>query len=352
MLRFRQVPGGQEGMCYYMLMIKITNTKLLTRDHTGKIRHHKHTSYGSLVIVLLLTFVPLIIVSHTVAAAPFPVEGTTEGSGAYGTYAVVPGPTPKAPSIANLNNGRVFTTAEPVVVKGACQSDNLIKIFTNEVLVGAALCQGGSFQLSVNLFVGNNSLIARAYNANDLVSPDSSPINLQLQLPGTNLNGTGQLNTQGAPAGQFYATSQISHRGASVGETMTWPLSLSGGQAPYAVSIGWGDGKTDLISRGDTGQFDIHHSYDKPGGNQGSYTIVIKSTDALGNRSYLQLVAIVSGDSHPIGVAGSIKGGSNRSAAIKLAWQAMAVIAIVILSFWLGEKREKHLIQGPIKRIA
>lgn len=352
MLRSRQVSRAQESVCYYMLMIKMTNTKLLTQNHTGKIRHHKHTSYGSLVIILLLTFMPLLIVSHSVAAAPFPVEGTTEGSGAYGTYAVVPGPTPKAPSITNLTNGRVFTTADPVVVKGVCQSDNLIKIFTNEVLVGAALCQNGSFQLPVNLFVGNNSLIARAYNANDLVSPDSSPINLQLQLPGVNLNGTAQLNTQGAPAGQFYATSQISHRGSNVGEDITWPLSLTGGQPPYAVSIGWGDGKTDLISRGDAGQFDIHHTYDKPGGNQGSYTIVIKSTDALGNKSYLQLVVIVSGKSHPVGVAGSIKGGSNRSGAIKLAWQAMAVIAIVILSFWLGEKREKRVIQGPIKRLA
>ncbi len=335
-----------------MLMIKTANTKLLTRDHTGKIRHHKHTSYGSLLIILLLTFIPLIIVSHTVAAAPLPVEGTTEGSGVYGTYAVVAGPSPKAPSINSPTNGRVFTTADPVAVKGACQSDNLIKIFTNEILVGAALCQSGSFQLAVNLFVGNNSLIARAYNANDLVSPDSTPINLQLQLPSVNLSGTEQLNTQGAPTGQFYVTSQISHRGSSVGEDVTWPLSLSGGHAPYAVSIGWGDGKTDLISRGDAGQFNIHHTYDKPGNNKGSYTIVIRSTDALGNKSFLQLVTIVSGDSQPVGVAGSIKGGSNRSGAIKLAWQAMAVIAILIVSFWLGEKRIKRGLQAPIKRLA
>ncbi len=62
-----------------MLMTKTGRTKLLDKRHTGKIRPHKHTSYGSLMIVLFLAFLPLLSVSHTVSAAP-----TDDVTGIYG----------------------------------------------------------------------------------------------------------------------------------------------------------------------------------------------------------------------------------------------------------------------------
>lgn len=290
-----------------------------------------------------MTLVPLLSASRSIAYA------STEGGGAYQTYAVVPGAIPKdPPTIVNLTNGTTFTTSDPVLVKGSCPSGTLIKIFKNEVLAGAALCQNGVYQLSIELFVGNNSVIARAYNANDVTSPDSTPVSVQLLLPGSRLTGTDQLNTLGAPAGQFYMTSEIFHRGASAGDSMIWPLILAGGQAPYAVSVSWGDGKTDLLSRGDAGRFDIDHTYTKPGGYRGSYTITIEATDQLGNKSFIQLVAIVSGDNQTTGIVSSVKGGYDRSSALRIAWQMLAVAAIVVVSFWLGEKRETTL----VKRLA
>lgn len=240
--------------------------KLLTHHHTGKLRPHAHTSYGSLALLIIMTLVPVFSASHAVVSA----DATDPVNGAFGGYAVVAAPVPKvAPTIANIPSGRTVTTNDPLPIKGSCPGGTLVKVYKNEVLAGAALCQGGGYQVSIDLFVGNNSLIARAYNANDVVSPDSNVVSVQLVLPGGTTKGTDQLNVQGAPAGQFYATSQVSHRGANVGETMTWPITLSGGQAPYAVSISWGDGKTDLMSRGTAGQFDLSHAYDKPAGEIG-----------------------------------------------------------------------------------
>ncbi|MEO8104763.1 MAG: hypothetical protein ABI602_00300, partial [Candidatus Saccharibacteria bacterium] len=164
---------------------------------------------------------PVSLASRSIAYA------STEGGGNYGVYAVVPGPTPKSsPTIANLTNGTTFAVSDPVVVRGSCPSDTLVKIFKNEILAGAAVCQNGAYQLSIDLFIGNNSLIARAYNANDVTSPDSAPVSVQLTLPGTPLVGSDQLNTAGAPAGQFYVTSEISHRGANAGDSLSWPLIL------------------------------------------------------------------------------------------------------------------------------
>lgn len=326
-----------------MFMTKTGRTKLLAKHHTGKIRPHKHTSYGGLALVTIMAVVPLFALSHSVvmAAEDDPVTG------GYGTYAVVEGPVPKvAPTIGNINSGHVYTTSDPLTVRGSCPPDTMVKLFKNEVLAGAALCQSGAYETTIDLFVGNNSLIARAYNANDAVSPDSTPISVQLLLPGTQLNGTEQLNVQGAPAGQFYMTSQIFHHGVAAGDTASWPLIIAGGQAPYAVSVSWGDGKTDLYSRGEAGQFNINHAYKKPSdGYRGSYTIVIKSTDQLGSNSYLQLVAIVSSDQPATSVVGTIAKGSDKSLPVKVAWQTMAGVGILIIGFWLGERRELRVLK-------
>ena len=316
----------------------------LDNSHTGRLRHHRHTSYGSLALLLAFMLVPLVSASGAVASAanfPTPPPVTT----GYGTYGVVTGAKPTRPTISGIANGAILTTAAPLQVRGACASGELIKIFKNEILAGAVYCSGGSYQVSIDLFVGNNSLIARAYNANDVVSPDSATVSVQLQLPGVNLNGIGQLNTQGAPAGQFYVTSSITHQGIAAGDTGIWHLTLVGGQPPYAISVSWGDGKTDLYSDGASGNFDIQHTYSKAA-SSGSYTIIIKATDQAGTKSYLQLATLVAGDAaKPAGVLGSIKGGYNGSTAIRVGWQILATAALIVGAFWLGERREIRLLK-------
>lgn len=317
-------------------------TKLLAKHHTGKVRPHKHTSYGALSLLIILTAVPLFAVSHSFVSA----AEDDPGIGAHDNFAVVEGPKPTvAPTIGNLVNGHVYTTTDPIEIRGSCTENTMVKVFKNEVLAGASLCQDGVYETSIDLFVGNNSLTSRIYNTNDAVGPDSEPVSVQLVLPGTTYTGTEQLNTQGAPAGQFFITSEIFHRGIIAGDSASWPLTLTGGQAPYAVSVSWGDGKTDLYSRGAAGKFDISHTYKKPGGYRGSYTIVIKSTDQLGNTSYLQLVSIVSGDSPAAGAVGTITGGSNTSMPLRIAWQVLAAGALLIGGFWLGERRELRLLK-------
>lgn len=321
----------------------VAPARRLDNSHTGKLRHHRHTSYGSLALLLAFMLVPLVSASGAVAsAANFPTPPPV--SAGYGTYGVVTGAKPTKPTISNVANSAIFTTAAPLQVRGACANGELIKIFKNEILAAGAYCSGGGYQVSVDLFVGNNSLIARAYNANDAVSPDSATVSVQLQLPGVNLDGIGQLNNQGAPAGQFYVTSSITHQGLAVGDTGSWRLMLAGGQAPYAISVSWGDGKTDLYSDGASGNFDIKHAYSQAAGS-GSYTIVIKATDQAGTKSYLQLATLVAGDAKPVGVIGSIKGGYSGSTAIRIGWQLLATAALIVGAFWLGERREIRLLR-------
>lgn len=314
----------------------MTRKKLLPAHHTGKIRHRKHTSYGALVAALLLTIVPLVAASRSVAlAASDPV--TLDNS----VYAVVPGPTPAtAPVITNIPQGTVFTNSNPVTVSGTCPKDTLLKIYKNEVLAGTTLCQDGKFSIQIDLFLGTNSLVVRAFNTTNNMGPESDPVVVKKELPNV---GTVTVTQP------FVVTSDVNYRGVSTGQILSWPLTLSGGQPPYAISIAWGDGKTDLISRGFSGTFNIQHTYDKPGkGVKGSYDVTVITTDFAGNKSFMHLVAIVSGE--PTGIVGSVKSGYDWSSAIRIAWQLLFAALLVLLAFWFGERRENKLFKKKLKQ--
>lgn len=305
--------------------------KLLPAHHTGKVRHHRHTSYGALAILLLLTVLPLVAMSRSVAIAasdPMTADNTV--------YAVVPGTTPTvAPTIGNIAQNTVYTQDTPVTVTGTCPDGTLVKVYKNDVFSGATLCQNGRFSVQIDLFLESNTLVVRAFTATNATGPESAPVVVRKELSGSGAS----------VAKQFFITSDIYYKGVGVGDTLLWPLVIAGGQAPYAVSISWGDGKTDLISRGTDGPFDIQHTYQKPGeGYKGSYRVTISITDAAGNKSFIHLVSIVGGAQPSI--AQSVKQGYQWSGTVRIAWQLISVSALLVLAFWLGERREMRILKG------
>lgn len=305
--------------------------KLLPRHHTGKLAHRHHTHYGPLLAVMILAFAPLMMISNSVAAEPGdPV------SDSHGVYAVVSEPAPTvAPSIRSISDGQVFTTTDLVTISGSCPGNTIVKVFKNQVMAGAGLCQNGLFSVDINLFLGANSIIARAYNNNNLAGPDSQPVNVRLD--------TGNL-TPANLGSQLFVTSETYYQGVRTGESLTWKLIISGGQAPYAVSVSWGDGKTDLISRGQAGTFVVEHIYDKAGdGYRNSYDVTVQVTDQQGNESFLHVVSIVNGDQPS--VVSSVKAGYQWSGTMRTAWQLMALAAAIIVGFWLGEKYEVRILK-------
>lgn len=302
-------------------------TKILANKHTGKLQPHKHTSYGSLLLILVLACCCVVIANHTVSA---------DDSGSYQTYAVVPAPIYKSPpSITNIHSGQIFRTADPVTVTGSCPGSSLVEIFKNDVMAGAALCHGGSYQLAINLFAGSNAVFARAYNVNNAASPDSAPISVRL------LSVSSLLATTGNP---FYLSAEQTYRAAKTGEVLTWPLTISGGQPPYAVSVNWGDGRTDLFSRTAPGSYNLSHSY-KNASPQGNYTVVVRGTDQSGANAYLQLVALVRG---PVAAATTTQTTSGHSSLTttmtRLTWVVLVASGLSISAFWLGERREAGIL--------
>lgn len=287
---------------------------------------------------MLLAFLAVTGAAQTVfAAAPLPQNPQ---NGSVGLQGQISSPPPTTGATISLPRpGQTFTTL-PIDVSGICPKGLLIKLFKNNVFSGSQQCDSGSFSIKIDLFTGTNDLIARVFDALDQAGPDSSTVTVSFN---DSKQGTGSRTT---------LTSNYAKRGANPGETLTWPIILSGGEGPYAVSIDWGDGKApDLKSQQFPGSFDIQHKYDSPG----VYNIIVKATDKNGTSAFLQLVGVANGalgqDSGAASNAKKDANSNNASPKAKIIWQPAAfVIPFIFFTFWLGKRYELKTLKKKIER--
>lgn len=253
------------------------------------------------------------------------IDGTVKGK-----------PPTTAATITAPGTGQSFNT-QPVKVAGLCSGEVLVKIFKNGVFGGSAQCIGGSYSIFIDLFEGTNDLVAKVYDALDQQGPDSKTTTVTYRSSGFNAN-----------APRVMLTSDYAKRGADPKQTITWPIILSGGAGPYAISIDWGNGDTELKSVKNAGTFDIAHAYDM----SGLYTVVIKVTDADGNSAFLQVVAVANGALAQTSTSLKNSGPTivNTSSKSWL-WIPLVVAAILVLiSYWLGGRSKLITLQRQAEK--
>lgn len=277
------------------------------------------------------------LVVGTVSFVSAQTNATNPKQGTTGLQGTIPSPPPKtAATISTPVSGRTFTTI-PVEVTGVCTTDLLVKLFSNNIFVGSAQCARGGYSITVDLFSGENVLIARVYDALDQQGPDSNAVTVTFQ------------DTTFAAFGQRISlSSSLAKNGANVGSTLTWPIILSGGTAPYAVTVDWGDGSSiDLKSLSFASQFDITHKYKQAG----VYRVVVKATDKNGAAAYLQLVGVGNGEVKQ-GNASATSGGAGTTRYIYVWWPVLLLIPFAIAAFWVGRKFELVAIHRRLEKQA
>jgi hypothetical protein len=257
-------------------------------------------------------------------------------SGSVGIQGTISQPPPsRGATISVPSNGQTFSQI-PITVSGLCPGDLLVKIFKNNVFAGSAQCRNGSYSVILDLFTGANELVARVYDALDQPGPDSNLVSV------TFVDARGSVTTRPT------LTSNFAKRGVNPKQDLIWPILLSGGSGPYAISVDWGDGKPpDLRSLAFPGPFDIKHAYD----SAGVYNVVVKAVDRDGGTAFLQLVAVANG---PLSQdqqgddKDDDKAGGTRTVIL---WQPAAVLIPMMLStFWLGRKYELKYLKKKIER--
>ncbi|MEO6513790.1 MAG: hypothetical protein ABIR37_03810 [Candidatus Saccharimonadales bacterium] len=256
-------------------------------------------------------------------------------SSSAGLEGTIAGPPPTTPATISIPSNGQTVSSTPITVSGLCKTGLLVKIFSNNVFVGSTLCANGSFSLKVDLFSGANDLVARVYDALDQAGPDSNVVRVTFN------------DAQFAQFGTRVTLSSIyARKGAAPGQTLTWPITLSGGLAPYAVSVDWGDGKpSTLLSKSFADSFDITHIYD----NAGVYDVVIKATDANGVSAFLQLVGVGTGQVSGKTSTGASSGGATTTKNQIILIPLLVILPLLAVAFWLGRRHELFTIRKRLE---
>lgn len=296
---------------------------------------------------LTVSLLTLLSVLSIVVTQPASVYAAQE-SGAIGIEGTIPAnPPTQGAVILTPGNNQSFSNI-PITVTGTCPVGLLVKLFKNNVFSGSAQCENGTFSITTDLFSGTNELIARVYDALDQPGPDSNAVTV-------NFN-----DSQPLTGPRVTLSSNFAKRGANPNETLSWPILLSGGTGPYAISVDWGDGSApDLFSVEFPGEFKTQHIYKAAG----VYNIVVKATDKNGVSAFLQLVGIANGplaQSNGNGSSTSADGtgGNGASSATTsltptirfVLWPMYIMIPLIASTFWLGKRYELRRIRKKIEQ--
>jgi hypothetical protein len=266
----------------------------------------------------------------TAATKAFPDQTASGSIGLQGTISTAPPKT--GATITAPGNGAIFN-ALPINVSGLCPKGLLVKVFSNNVFVGSVQCTDGSYSISIDLFSGQNVLVARVYDALDQAGPDSNTVSVSYNSAQFAQFGT-----------QLLLSSIYAERGAPPSQELSWPILLSGGTSPYAISVDWGDGTaTNLISLSASGEFTIKHIYK----SAGIYKVIVKATDKNGDTSFLQLVAVATGATQS---ASGSKSGSSSVRTVVIWWPCLLMLPLIVAAFWVGRRNELFVLRAKIEK--
>lgn len=285
------------------------------------------TSFLALVFGLFFTanIVPTITSATTLSQS--------NGFGISGTITSPP-PTTSA-TITTPSNGQSFSNL-PVNISGVCISGLLIKIFINGVFSGSTDCINDSYSISSDLFIGTNNIVAEDYDSLNQSGPTSSTVTVSY------------VNNAQTAESLVNLTSNYAKIGADPGSLLTWPIEISGGTPPYAISVNWGDGKQPtLLSQTTAGGLNLTHTYSIAG----AYNITINATDAKGGISFLQLVGVGNGPSSQTSNT-SQKNTSIKTVGLSNGQLGLIIgllIIIPLIAFWLGDMHQRKIIQSKFQ---
>jgi hypothetical protein len=292
-------------------------------------------------LAALLLAVGLLLSVYTVyAASPGPASSSIGLSG------IVPGKPPTtAATIDSPKSGAHFATT-PVTIAGTCPKSTLVELYKNNIFAGSTPCStDGKYTLDIDLLIGSNVLVARVYDDLNQPGPDSNSVTVFYDaLPAQ----AGPLTSLDFGGAQLLLNTDAVFRGVFPDQEMSMPIDILGGTPPYAINVQWGDSSNKVVPRGNNQSFRIGHTYSKAG----TYQVSIQGSDANGRVAFLTVAAIVNGQ--PSAISGDTNGQptvSNTTLARLLTlWPLYTSMVAIALSFWLGERREKHLLlsHGPL----
>lgn len=353
-----------KGLLAYHIAASLVS--IAPHPHTGRSLHRRHTSHGVLFLALILTGV--LLFNNIGALRAYGLQS----SGATTVTVNVAGNPPTVGATITFPTNNTTTKSPQVEVQGSCPAGLLVATYNNGVFAGSSICTNNdTYSTVIQLVVGVNILQSQDYDGLNQPGPATSQITITREQDPVPLVTTADpevplIATEPAditpdptpavvtPAPQpdinpCFDTSKTDalnpenptiianciKRSVFTGDTITIPIRIAGGTAPYALSIDWGDGITELKTVLDSEYHNYEHTYK----TAGIIGVSLKTTDAKGITSFLQTVVQVNGTAAPITGSTSF---NNFTSGLGSIWTEAPVplyVAAVtlVLGFWVGD---------------
>lgn len=237
------------------------------------------------------------------------------------------------------SNQRHFTSS-PITMTGTCPSDTIVEIFKNNIFAGSVPCDSsGHYSVKVDLLTGRNILVAKVFDVLNQSGPDSNNV---IVFYDSNFAQGAALTPLNFDGTQLLLNTDAVYRGIFPKQELSMPINIIGGKPPYAINILWGDLNNKVVPRNNNLTFNVNHAYDRPG----TYQISVQATDSKSRVAFLTVAAIVNGHTGTSVVSNISKKPLNK---LLVLWPFYITAVALVMSFWLGERREKHILgSNPI----
>lgn len=206
------------------------------------------------------------------------------------------------------------TTKSTIVVRGDCEPRALVVVYVNKVMAGTTHCStNGTYQITVQLRIGKNEIYVRNYDDLGRMGEPTPGILVTYKPTKPAPVDDGNPNIpprepevpQKPVACSAYTPTSITEGGQSRVVAVCMPsfiepdkeyvlgVVISGGKAPYALSVEWGDGKRphSLYSFDTVGYHAIPFTYESPG----AYVATIRVADQTNYAAFSQVAILVDG---------------------------------------------------------
>jgi hypothetical protein len=351
---------------------------ILHQRHSGKLVHHRHTSYGILLALLIVTGFCMFM-GYNIAEAD---------SGNISVGMTVSGAPPTQGAVITTPKDGTISTQAVITVAGTCSTTTEVVVDTNATLAGSTICSNtGTFSLNIQLFTGLNSLTALNYDGLNQAGPITPTVTVTYTPPAGGSPSTPTpplsiypITTSGStPTPPKSCSSTPTATGCNVTapnsgsscdtKFLTTPLPLSsnlrvaivclprnantsspttigiaiwGGQLPYALTVDWGDKSTETLkSVQGPGYFTVTKTYK----TKGNYTIKLRVSDNKGDQAYTQATITVTGAAAPKTFAQYVS--TNLGTPWFNSPVPVYLLAVTItLGFWIGNLVEHWFIVG------
>lgn len=294
-------------------MVKLL--KLQHHKHTAKKLHHRHTSYRSLWLIMLIFGLFILAMQKASFAESFNVS------------AKVPAPIPLQPAeITHPAANAVFSTPN-VIVSGSCPVINppiIVTIYRSGEFLGSGGCSStGYFFTTIQLLPGNNALQPIIRTITDDNGPAGQIINLIYTKAVTE-----------QPADPLNITAVNPFIIFKANESFEWEVTIGGGQSPYLLLVDWGDGQSDKLTINESGKQKLKHTYN----DNKTYLVRASLSDNLNSQVDMSLAAVSSVQSGAdyFQTTTGVTGRPIYIIAFIIYW----ALAALIIAFWLGTKYE------------